>query len=60
MRKPAQGDVNSPLKCFKKSIHGESLGSDVGALSVKSHVESREPMYFLIPLKKGQTRCIKK
>ncbi|KAI5926245.1 hypothetical protein F4810DRAFT_656079 [Camillea tinctor] len=55
MWKIAQGDDNSPLKHFKKSIHGEYIDSDVGVPSVQLHVKSREPMlYFLLSLTKGE------
>ncbi|EAL86528.2 hypothetical protein AFUA_3G02430 [Aspergillus fumigatus Af293] len=55
MWKLAQGDDDSPLTHFKKSIHGEYIEADVGIPSVKLHVESREPMlYFLLALKNGE------
>lgn len=55
MWKLAQGDLDTPLKHFKKTIHGEYIDSDVGVPSVEIHVESREPMlYFLLSLTKGK------
>ncbi|KAF7166596.1 hypothetical protein CNMCM5623_000191 [Aspergillus felis] len=55
MWKLAQGDDDSPLTHFKKSIHGEYIEADVGIPSVNLHVESREPMlYFLLALTNGE------
>ncbi|PYH40188.1 uncharacterized protein BP01DRAFT_370097 [Aspergillus saccharolyticus JOP 1030-1] len=54
MWKLAQGDDESPLTHFHKSIHGESIDATVGPPSVQLHVESHEPMlYFLLALKTG-------
>lgn len=55
MWKLAQADDDSPLKHFKKSIHGQYIDSDVGVPSVRLHVGSKEPMlHFLLSLTKGK------